>query len=377
MRILLLGEASWVHFNLRKGLRELGHDVTLISNGNNFRNIPRDIDIARDLKWGKLGGLKVLWTLLRNIRKLCGNDIVQIHNYQFVTLSMKWNERIIRFLKHHNRCLVKCCLGDDPQILNMQLDGIPKYSDMYWNGKPQNIEQNKERIEEQNAPECVECWKVATECSEALLPCLYEYYMAYDVEPFNKKLYYAPLPITIADEKGKKIKGISLPIKVLVGVQRSREYMKGALKIAEFVEEVSRRNPGKISITYAENVPYGEYCRMLDATDVQVDQFYSYTPSMNSLAAMARGTVVIGGGEEEAYEFIGEKELRPIINVSPENSFDENVEIIEKALLTPGNVKQLSKESILYARKHNDYRIVSKQYESIYMKLLSVRNACQ
>ena len=45
------------------------------------------------------------------------------------------------------------------------------------------------------------------------------------------------------------------------------------------------------------------------------DRFYSYTPSMNSLAAMARGTVVIGGGEEEYYEFIGETELRPIIMI--------------------------------------------------------------
>ena len=32
--------------------------------------------------------------------------------------------------------------------------------------------------------------------------------------------------------------------------------------------------------------------------DVLVDQLYSYTPAMNALAAMARGTVVIGGGEE-------------------------------------------------------------------------------
>lgn len=52
---------------------------------------------------------------------------------------------------------------------------------------------------------------------------------------------------------------------------------------------------------------------------------------MNSLAAMARGTVVIGGGEEEYYEFIGETELRPIINVSPEYSESQNVAIIEQA----------------------------------------------
>lgn len=375
MRILLLGEASWVHFNLRKGLRELGNDVTLVSNGNDFRNIPRDIDIARNPKWGKLGGLAVAWTLLRNIRKLCGNDIVQIHNYQFITLGMGFNRFIIRFLKRHNRCLVKCCLGDDPQIINMQLEGVPRYSDMFWHGVPQNVELNKERIEEQNNEECLSCWKVATESSEALLPCLYEYCLAYDTPLFRPKLHYMPLPIQVPDNV--KPKGRGEVVKVLVGVQRSREYMKGALKIAEFVEEASRRNPGRIEISYAENVPYAEYCEMLSATDVQVDQFYSYTPSMNSLAAMARGTVVIGGGEEEAYEFIGEKELRPIINVSPEKSFEENVQTIERALTVPGNVERLSRESILYARKHHDYRSVSRQYESLYRELLAAHDAAE
>lgn len=55
----------------------------------------------------------------------------------------------------------------------------------------------------------------------------------------------------------------------------------------------------------------------MDDADVQLDQLYSYTPSMNSLLAMTKGVIVVGGGEEENYEIINEKELRPIINVYP------------------------------------------------------------
>ena len=113
---------------------------------------------------------------------------------------------------------------------------------------------------------------------------------------------------------------------------------------------------------YVEDVPYGEYCAMLEECDVQVDQFYSFTPSMNSLAAMARGTVVIGGGEEEFYRFIGEDVLRPIINVSPELSFEENVAVLERALLTEGNVGKLSRQSIEFVRKYHDYRHVAEKY---------------
>ena len=109
---------------------------------------------------------------------------------------------------------------------------------------------------------------------------------------------------------------------------------------------------------------------MLDEADVLVDQFYSYTPSMNSLAAMARGTVVIGGGEEEYYEFIGETELRPIINVSPEYSESQNVAIIEQAFFLPGNLTSLSHQSISFVMKYHDYRKVAKEYELIYLQHL-------
>ena len=108
---------------------------------------------------------------------------------------------------------------------------------------------------------------------------------------------------------------------------------------------------------------------MLAESDVLVDQLYSYTPSMNSLAAMARGTVVIGGGEEDYYNFIGEKELRPIINVRPcQDEYNMNV---LRALLTPGRISELSRESVTFVRKHHDYMKVSRQYVEMYEKLLS------
>ena len=57
MRILLLGEYSNVHNTLAKGLRQLGHTVTVVSNGDFWKNYPRDIDVARPS--GRLGGLRL------------------------------------------------------------------------------------------------------------------------------------------------------------------------------------------------------------------------------------------------------------------------------------------------------------------------------
>ena len=67
----------------------------------------------------------------------------------------------------------------------------------------------------------------------------------------------------------------------------------------------------------AESVPFEEYQQMMDGSDAILDQLYSYTPSMNPLVAMSKGIICIGGGEPENYEILGEKELRPIVNVQP------------------------------------------------------------
>lgn len=45
MKILLLGEYSNVHNTLAEGLRQLGHQVTVASNGDFWKNYPRDIDL--------------------------------------------------------------------------------------------------------------------------------------------------------------------------------------------------------------------------------------------------------------------------------------------------------------------------------------------
>lgn len=398
MKILLIGEASFLHNTLKKGLVERGHRVTTMSDGNGWHDAPRDIDLRRDGRWGKLGGLRVVWQLLRHLPQLCGNDVVQIHNYQFVPLMYRWNTLLLRFLKLTNRRVVKGCFGDDPQIFRRQAQGVPAYSDTYWSGQLQNAEQHRDRIAEVVEHGAEASWRKTTAMADALVPCLYEYWLDYNEPPYAAKLHYIPLPMECEKMvrwcdgemvkwcNGEMVRCVgnvttspshpnnsqlapSHPLTILIGLQPKRDFMKGAMKIAAFVEEVARRHPGKLQIKYVEGVPYDEYMHLLAEADVLVDQLYSYTPSMNSLAAMARGTVVIGGGEEEYYEFIGEKTLRPIINVRPDVPDEENIAMIERALFTDGTLERMAQESIQFVHKYHDYRLVAKQYEQLYYSL--------
>ena len=396
MKILLIGEASFLHNTLKKGLLERGHRVFTMSDGNGWHDAPRDINLRRNLRWGKFGGLWVVWQLLRHLPQLCGNDVVQIHNYQFVPLMYRWNTLLLRFLKLTNRCVVKGCFGDDPQIFRRQAQGVPAYSDTFWSGQLQNTDQHRDRIAEVVEHGAEASWRKTTAMADALVPCLYEYWLDYNEPPYAAKLHYIPLPIEC--EKmvrwcdGEMVKCVvndtpshpndsQLPtnlttspshhLTILIGLQPKRDFMKGAMKMATFVEEVARRHPGKVQIKYVEGVSYDEYMRLLAEADVLVDQLYSYTPSMNSLAAMARGTVVIGGGEEEYYEFIGEDTLRPIINVRPDVPDEENIATIERALFTDGMLERMQREGVEFVHKYHDYRHVAEQYEQLYRSLLA------
>ena len=376
----MIGEASFLHNTLKKGLLERGHRVLTMSDGNGWHDAPRDIDLLRDGRKRKLGGFRVVWQLLRHLPQLCGNDVVQIHNYQFVPLMYRWNTLLLRFLKLTNRRVVKGCFGDDPQIFRRQAKGVPAYSDTYWSGQLQNAELLRDRIAEVVEHGAEASWRKTTRMADALVACLYEYWLDYNEPPYAAKLHYIPLPIECEEMvrwcDGEMVKCLgndtpSHPLTILIGLQPKRDFMKGAMKIAVFVEEVARRHPGKVQIKYVEGVPYDEYMHLLAEADVLVDQLYSYTPSMNSLAAMARGTVVIGGGEEEYYEFIGEDTLRPIINVRPDVPDEENIAAIERALFTDGMLERMAQESIQFVHKYHDYRHVAEQYEQLYRSLLA------
>ena len=107
---------------------------------------------------------------------------------------------------------------------------------------------------------------------------------------------------------------------------------------------------------------------MLNSSDLLLDQLYAYTPAMNALQAMSQGLVVVGGGEPENYEILGEKELRPIINVLP--SYESVFEQLERVVLHPELVPELKRQSVEYIKRHHDYLTVARRYVDLYKSIL-------
>ena len=86
MKILLLGDYSNVHATLALGLRALGHKVTLASDGDTWKNYPRDIDLKRP-SLGKLPSIVYFLRLLRTFRQFKNYDVVQLINPCFLPLK--------------------------------------------------------------------------------------------------------------------------------------------------------------------------------------------------------------------------------------------------------------------------------------------------
>ena len=160
------------------------------------------------------------------------------------------------------------------------------------------------------------------------------------------------------------INDIGERVKIFIGINKERSEYKGTDIMLKAATRLQEQYPAKMELVKAESVPFKEYERLMDGSDAILDQLYSYAPSMNSLLAMSKGIVCIGGGEEECYELVNEKSLRPVVNVYPcyESVFGE----LKKLILTPSKLLGLKQQSIEYVRKHHDYIKVASEYAKYY-----------
>ena len=112
MKILLLGEFSGLHWNLAEGLRALGHDVCVASDGCGWRNYPRDIALDRPTD-SLRDGICCLLRILRHLPDFRGYDVVQIISPYFLRLRSERTLPVYRYLQRHNGKVFLGAFGTD------------------------------------------------------------------------------------------------------------------------------------------------------------------------------------------------------------------------------------------------------------------------
>ena len=373
MKILLLGEYSNLHYTLASALRDLGHDVRLVSDGDEWKCYPADVKLVRR-STGLFDTLVYLLRLMREMRHWRGYDVVQLINpVHFIQLKAERGIRIYDWLRRHNRRVFLGAFGDDYYFIhNRYVRRALRYCDFYTPTHEVRHAWNQHNIDcwLNNKGMVRSCQHIAGTC-DGIAAALYEYYVAYTAVPaLAPKTTFIPLPVRgqqVNESTSQQVNkstsqqvNESHPIRFFIGIQRQRSALKGTAILLKVAQELQAQYPDRMELVTAENLPYDEYVRRLEGCDVLLDQIYSYTPAMNALQAMARGIVVVSGGEEEQYELLDEQELRPIINTQPEEASVRAA--LEDLILHPERLPELRRQSILYVQRHHDAHKVARQY---------------
>ncbi len=363
MKILLIGEYSNVHWTLAEGLRTLGHEVTVLSNGDFWKDYQRDLSLVR--KPTKVGGIYYLLRLYKLLPRLRGYDVVQLINPMFFELKAKRLLTFYHYLRKHNGKVFLCALGMDFYWVNMCSSVMPlRYSDFnIGHVLRTNEEAVNERRDWVGTEKEILNKYIANDC-DGIITGLYEYWACYKPN-FEQKTTFIPLPIK--DQLCIENSGsYSCPqrIRVFIGINKQRNAYKGTDIMLRAAQDLARKYPQRMELVKVESVPYHEYCRIMDGSDAILDQLYSYTPSMNSLLAMSKGIICIGGGEPENYEILNEHTLQPILNVEP--NYESVYSVLENFILHPEGVQQMKMDSIAYICKHHDFIKVAQRYVDFY-----------
>lgn len=366
MKILLLGEFSNVHWTLACALRKLGHEVSVISNGDEWKGYPSDISLVR--KSGRMGSIVYLYKVLRLLPKLKGYDVVQLINpVHFIDLKAERGIRIYDYLRRHNKRIFLGAFGyDHYYVYDSIVNRTLRYCDYYTPTREVHHDWNTA-----NEHDWLHTFKkdanihIANTC-DGIISGLYEYDVAYRPH-FAGKTTFIPFPIETKDiDEGQLMTHEGRKLRFFIGIQRHRTALKGTDIMLRALEKVVANHPDRAEMVKAESVPFAQYKEMMKSSDILLDQIYSYTPAMNALQAMSQGLIVVGGGEEENYTILKEDELRPIINVQPDE--EDIYRQLEQLILHPERIAKLKRDSVEYIRRHHDSIKVAKQYIDVWSR---------
>ena len=80
----------------------------------------------------------------------------------------------------------------------------------------------------------------------------------------------------------------------------------------------------------------------------------------------------MSGGAPEYYDFIGERELRPVMHVEPD--YESVVRVLEEAVANPFDLSRRGREGRDFVVKHNNYVTVARRFADFWQRRIEIKN---
>ncbi|MEH6766000.1 MAG: glycosyltransferase [Aequorivita antarctica] len=378
MKILLVGEYSRLHNSLKEGLVALGHEVTLVSTGDDFKNFPSDIllkhkydsGISKKIKVGlfKVFGLDITSLSLKNQffqqkEKLKGFDSVQMINESSLGILPKHEKEIISFLKENNKKLFLLSCGTDYTSVKYAFEKKFRHSifNPLFEGKV--TEKDFFPALKYLKPEYKDLHDFVFKKVNGIIASDLDY----DIPLIGNEKYFGLIPNPINIEE-LKFKPFSSKGKIIIfhGINRANYFKKGNDYFEAALKKLQQKYAEKVEVITVENIPYSEYIKKYNSAHILLDQVFAYDQGYNALEAMAKGKVVFTGAETEFLDRYNLKEDEVCINAFPD--VDYLFGKLEDLILNPEKINTISTNAREFIEREHDYISIAKKYLEVWEK---------
>lgn len=367
MKILFLGDYSSVHAYLAKELRRRGHQVTLVSNRGRYQSFPADIFLDRNP--GFFNSFAYLYRIFSLLPQFKGYDVVQLINPHFLSLRPGKLSYFFKQIKNANGSVFLSLAGDDYYFVKACCEArMFRFSEYrIGNEKSQMVRYDPEKEYGWLIREMQDYTEELYQSVDGAMSMLPEYHWpAADV--LGDRLAYTGLPLDLEDLPYSPLQ-IDGKLKLFLGIRKGMEIQKGTGLLYKMAKEIADRYPDRCELITVSDVSLHDYIYEMKRCHIVLDQLYSYSPAMNALDAMALGRVAASGAQPEFYSFIGEKKLRPIINLNPLRT--EIKEELVSYVMNPEPLFKMGKDGRELVERYNDVRIVAGKFEEHWIHRLN------
>lgn len=379
MKILLLGEYSRLHNSLKEGLVILGHTVTIVSSGDDFKNYDSDYSIHSAF-FTRFWFIRKSSNLLLKITTIDLEKIERALRFYFLLPKLKDYNHVqlinsdaietypflARFLYKklfqtiESRSLLVC--GDETPVIDYLSKKEMKYSVLTPYFDDNSLGKHFQFPLKYRTKSYRKTFDWLHNNCNSLIASDLDYKIS--LEAMKYKAYFIANPINTNSIEFKELE-INTKIIVFLGINRGSYIKKGISFFEKALSIIKEKYNSKVEIIITENVPYNQYISLYNKAHILLDQVYAYDQGYNALEAMAKGKVVFTGAENEFTKHYNLTE-RVALNALPD--VDSLVNELSFLIENPDEIIAIGKRARTFIEKEHHYIKIAQKYLEVWKK---------